>query len=207
MLKGNTTENSDEDLWEHLLQSDQDALYQLYTRFYQPLLSFGLKYNTDADFVKDAINQLFLYLWEKRDGLQAARNVRNYLYTSLRRQLARQALQHSYVSTDLLDDAGQPFVPSREDSWIAEQEVAERSQLMATAINKLPARQRQLLFMKYYEMLSYEEMADKTGLTVRSIYNKVHEAIVRLRQDLEPSSPASGKPLLYSILLLLPWLF
>lgn len=207
MLKGNTTEDSDEDLWGHLLQSDKDALYQLYTRFYQPLLSFGLKYNADADFVKDAINQLFLYLWEKRDGLQAARNVRNYLYTSLRRQLAREVLQRNYVSTDLLDDAGQPLVPSREESWIAEQEVAERSLLMATAINKLPARQRQLLFMKYYEMLSYEEMADQTGLTVRSIYNKVHEAIVRLRQDLDPLPPTSGKSLPPSILLLLPLLF
>lgn len=207
MLKGNRTADSDEDLWEHLLQSDKDALYQLYTRFYQPLLSFGLKYNTDADFVKDAINQLFLYLWEKRGGLQAARNVRNYLYTSLRRQLAREVLQHNHVSTDLLDDAGQPLVPSREESWIEEQEVAERSLLMATAINKLPARQRQLLFMKYYEMLSYEEMAGKTGLTVRSIYNKVHEAIVRLRQDLDHPNPTSGKSLPHSILLLLPLLF
>lgn len=183
------TENSDEDLWERLLKSDKDALYQLYTRFYQPLLFFGLKYKAETTLVKDAINQLFLYLWEKRDGLHAARNVRNYLYTSLRRLLARQVLQDNLVPTDLLGEEGQPVVPSREESWIAEQELDQQAILMAAAINKLPARQRQLLQMKYYEALSYEEIAGKTGLSVRTIYNKIHEAITRLRQDLGKSSP------------------
>lgn len=201
MLKENKTEISDEDLWERLLKGDKDALYQLYTRFYQPLLFFGLKYKADAPFVKDAINQLFLYLLEKRNSLHAARNVRNYLYTSLRRLLARQGLQENYMSTDLLGEESQPAVPSREDSWIAEQELDQRSLLMATAINKLPARLRQLLLMKYYENLSYEEIAGKTGLSLRTIYNKIHEAITRLRQDLEKSSPGKIPPQAFLLLL------
>lgn len=205
MLNENKTENSDEDLWESLLTSDKDALYQLYTRFYQPLLFFGLKYKADAPFVKDAINQLFLYIWEKRDRLHVARNVRNYLYTSLRRLLARQGLQEMYVPTDLLEEEGQPLVPSREDTWIDEQELAQRSLLMAAAINKLPPRLRQLLLMKYYENLSYEEIADKTSLSLRTIYNKIHEAITRLRQDLEKSS--SGTIPLQTLLLLLSSMF
>lgn len=205
MLNENKTENSDEDLWESLLTGDKDALYLLYTRFYQPLLFFGLKYKADAPFVKDAINQLFLYLWEKRDRLHVARNVRNYLYTSLRRLLAKQGLQEMYVPTDHLEEEGQPVVPSREDTWIAEQELDQRSLLMAAAINKLPSRLRQLLLMKYYENLSYEEIASKTGLSLRTIYNKNHEAIIRLRQDLEKSS--SGTIPLQTLLLLLSSLF
>ncbi len=205
MLNENKTENSDEDLWESLLTSDKDALYQLYTRFYQPLLFFGLKYKADTPFVKDAINQLFLYIWEKRDRLHVARNVRNYLYTSLRRLLAKQGLQEMYVPTDLLEEEGQPVVPSREDTWIDEQELAQRSLLMAAAINKLPPRLRQLLLMKYYENLSYEEIADKTGLSLRTIYNKIHEAITRLRQDLEKSS--FGTIPLQTLLLLLSSMF
>jgi len=205
MLNENKTENSDEDLWESLLTGDKDALYLLYTRFYQPLLFFGLKYKADAPFVKDAINQLFLYLWEKRDRLHVARNVRNYLYTSLRRLLAKQGLQEMYVPTDHLEEEGQPVVPSREDTWIAEQELDQRSLLMAAAINKLPSRLRQLLLMKYYENLSYEEIASKTGLSLRTIYNKNHEAITRLRQDLEKSS--SGTIPLQTLLLLLSSLF
>lgn len=201
MLNENATENSDEDLWKSLLTGEKDALYQLYIRFYQPLLFFGLKYKPDAPFVKDAINQLFLYLWEKRDSLHAARNVRNYLYTSLRRLLSRQGLSENYVPADHLGEEGQPVVPSREETWIAEQEISQRSLLMAAAINKLPARQRQLLQLKYYENLSYEEIAGKTGLSLRTIYNKIHEAITRLRKDLEKSSP--GKIPLQTLLLLL----
>ena len=109
------------------------------------------------------------------------------------------------MPTDLLEEEGQPVVPSREDTWIDEQELDQRSLLMAAAINKLPARLRQLLLMKYYENLSYEEIADRTGLSLRTIYNKNHEAITRLRQDLE-KSPA-GKIPLQTLLLLLSGMF
>ena len=56
--------NSDEELWKGLLSGDQELFLALYNKYYHTLLFIGLKEIKDAQLVKDAIQQLLLYLWE-----------------------------------------------------------------------------------------------------------------------------------------------
>ena len=73
---------SDETMWKGLMEGDKEMFLALYREYYHCLLFIGLKQLKDAGLVKDAIQQQFLYLWEKRAGLQMAHNVRSYLISS-----------------------------------------------------------------------------------------------------------------------------
>ena len=53
--------------------------------------------------------------------------------------------------------------------------------LLRNAVESLPERQRELVQLRFYEHMSYEEIAMKTSLSVRTVYNKLHEAIKKLR--------------------------
>ena len=197
-----TAIHTDNLCWERLLQGDKEALYELYTRYYHTLLFIGLKNSHDSDLVKDVIQQQFLYLWEKRNTLMAAKNVRSYLIISFLRRLtsdwvkARRTINLE-VAWSKKEEEG--FETSWEETLIIKDEHEAMSKHLMAVINALPARQRELILLKFYEGLSYDAITQKTGLTHRTVYNKIHEALCTIKQRLVQPAVISG---IQSLLLL-----
>jgi DNA-directed RNA polymerase specialized sigma24 family protein len=79
--------NTDEALWKGIMLGDEEMFIALYRKYYHTLLYIGLKEIKDSDIVKDAIQQQFLYLWQKRQTIQEAKNVKSYLIISFLRLL------------------------------------------------------------------------------------------------------------------------
>lgn len=181
--------NSDEELWKGLLNGDQELFLALYNKYYHTLLFIGLKEIKDAQLVKDAIQQLFLYLWEKRGNIQTANNVKSYLVTSFLRKLSddwkktTRISKLQVVSSDYTTET--PLTP--EEYLIKKDEQHRSFEMLQSYINELPARQKELIFMKFYEGLSYDEIVQQTGLSHRTVYNKIHEALKKLKLDIADS--------------------
>ncbi|MOA34946.1 RNA polymerase sigma factor SigV [compost metagenome] len=72
---------------------------------------------------------------------------------------------------------------SYEQLLIDREQDSERKQRMEAAINKLTARQKELIRLRFFEQLSYEEIAERTSISVRTIYNTIHTAINLMRQE------------------------
>lgn len=177
---------SDESLWDGMVHGDQEQLLLLYNRYYHTLLFVGLKEIRDPQLVKDTIQQLFLYLWEKKENLSKARNVKAYLLTSFLRKLssdwkkAGRLANLQVVRSQYSDET----VPTPEEKLIFKDEQQHLSRQLLEHINELPGRQKDLIFLKYYEGLSYEEIVQQTGLAPRTVYNKIHEALKKLKLDI-----------------------
>jgi RNA polymerase sigma-70 factor (ECF subfamily) len=190
-----TAIHTDNLCWERLLHGDQNALYELYTRYYHTLLFIGLKQIHDADLVKDVIQQQFLYFWEKRHSLMAARNVRSYIIISFLRRLTGDWLKsrrtiNLEVAWSRKEEEYIEF--SHEEQLIIRDSNEAICKNILSVINDLPARQRELIILKFYEGLSYEDIVRKTGLAHRTVYNKIHEALVSIRQRLTQSATISA---------------
>ncbi len=178
--------HSDEILWEGMLRGEQAMFISLYKRYYHILLFIGIRERKDAQPVKDIIHQLFLYLWEKRQRLHPAKNVKSYLITSFLRKLSldwknagklsglRVAHSYSFEESAL----------TPEENLIRKDKQFQQSRILSEHINELPSRQRELLYLKFYQGCSYEEIVQRTGLSHRTVYNKIHESLKRLRVDL-----------------------
>jgi len=170
------------------MEGDQDMFLALYRKYYHSLLFIGLKEIKDAHLVKDAIQQQFLYLWEKRNSIQPAKNVKAYLVSSFLRKLT--ADWKRAEKTDNLQVAWNNMVemplPTPEESLIWKDEQQQLCRLLMDHVNALPARQKELIILRFYEGLSYEEIVQRTNLTHRTVYNKIHEALKKLRLELEP---------------------
>jgi RNA polymerase sigma factor (sigma-70 family) len=181
--------NNDETLWEGLQQGDKEKFLSLYKKYYHTLLFIGLKEMKDAQLVKDAIQQLFLYLWEKRATIQEAKNVKSYLITSFLRKLsadwkkAKKTRELEVVWNNYPEDPQ----PNPEDTLIKKDQQSHLFKLLMSRINELPNRQKELIVLKFYEGLSYEEIVQKTGLSHRTVYNKIHEGLKKLKLDMAAS--------------------
>lgn len=181
--------------WTRLLQNDKEALFELYQRYYHTLLFIGLKQIHDADLVKDVIQQQFLYFWEKRHTLHEAKNVKSYIIISFLRRLTSDWVKaRKTVNLEVAWSRKEEEVieVSHEETLVSKDsnELVQKSIL--AIVNALPARQRELIFLKFYEGLDYDAIVTKTGLTHRTVYNKIHEALNKIRQGLLQPPVYSG---------------
>jgi len=189
--------------WERLLNGDKEALYELYTKYYHTLLFIGLKQIPDSNLVKDVIQQQFLYLWEKRDTLMPAKNVRSYLIIAFLRRLTTdwvKARRTINLEVAWSKKEEEHFEASWEEHLIINDGNEAVCKNLMNVINTLPARQRELIMLKYYEGLSYDDITQKTGLTHRTVYNKINEALDKMRNAFARQDISSG---IQSIILLL----
>lgn len=178
---------NDETLWKGLMKGDKEMFLALYRKYYHSLLFIGLKEIKDAGLVKDAIQQQFLYLWEKRESIQEAKNVRSYLITSFLRKLTsdwKKLEKTGNLQVAWSHHSGEPL-PTPVECLIAKDDHKQLYKILTYHINALPARQKELIVLKFYEGFTYEEIVQKTGLTHRSVYNKIYEALKKLKLELE----------------------
>lgn len=181
--------DNDNNLWQGLKQGDKEMFLALYKKYYHTLLFIGVKEMKDAHLVKDIIQQLFLYLWEKRETIQDARDVKSYLVTSFLRKLTadwkknKQAGMLNVVWSSYPEDPQ----PNPEEKLIRKDEQSHLFQMLMDRINELPNRQKELITLKFYEGLTYEEIVQRTGLSHRTVYNKIHEGLKKLKLDIVKS--------------------
>jgi RNA polymerase sigma-70 factor (ECF subfamily) len=178
--------DNDNNLWQGLKQGDKEMFLALYKKYYHTLLFIGLKEMKDAHLVKDIIQQLFLYLWEKRETIQEARNIKSYLITSFLRKLTAdwKKSKQSGVLQVVRNGYPEDPQPNPEEKLIRKDEQSHLFKLLMDRINELPNRQKELITLKFYEGLSYEEIVQRTGLSHRTVYNKIHEGLKKLKSDI-----------------------
>ncbi|WP_316818006.1 sigma-70 family RNA polymerase sigma factor [Pedobacter nyackensis] len=167
--------------WSDLRKGQEEALFNLYRELFNPLFNYGFSLSRAKEDVEDAISEVFLELWENRNSLRPVSNVKSYLFTYLRRKITRQ----QNIDARILVPETELYEQSIVDYIVQLQVEEERRVLIFNAINKLTARQKQLIIYKFYDNLQCEEIAEITGLATQTIYNNVHQALSSLKNELK----------------------
>ena len=163
---------------------DRDAFLSIYESHYQALFSYGFSLTASKEQTKDCIQELFLEIWNKHDSINKdVVNIRSYLFTWLRRKISKEfkRLDGEKCTSELIDNFSDNVLPY-EDLLIAFQQSEEKKDKLSAALKKLTKKQLEVIRLKYFENLSYEEIAVKTSRTQRTVYNLVYEAIHHLRE-------------------------
>ncbi|MGY4537115.1 RNA polymerase sigma factor (sigma-70 family) [Mucilaginibacter sp. UYNi724] len=171
--------------WGLLVQGDQQGLYACFDIFYDDLYRFGVCLYKNPELVKESINNLFIELWKIQDKLSAVQNVQQYVLTIYKRILYKTYQQYSrdtYTTTleEAEIEAGAAEQPY-ENILIASQQDEITKKRLQKALNQLTPRQIEIVQMRYFDQISFCEISERTGLTERTIYNTLHNAIKVLR--------------------------
>lgn len=174
----------EEALWLAVTKGDDTAFEQLFTRFYPLLFQYGRKFSIDAEFVKDAIQELFAELWQRRTYLNQTPSVRNYLYKSLRRKMLRLSTNRP-ESNELTDEITAFDVTLSPEQLLVDEELsAQQSQQMAHWLSFLTPRQREAIYLRFYHDMDYEEIASVMTVSNHAARNLIYEALKLLRSRL-----------------------
>ena len=178
--------NSDTQLWEQLKNGSELAFGKLLTKYFNSLQNYGYKFVRNEDFVKDCVQEVFIEIWNRRDRISTPDSVRAYLLSSVRKRVLREAYRQRIIkedeSIDLENDLN--FVEfSSEWSLIEQESLAETTNRIADALNKLPKRQREVIYLRYYQNLERDEIAAIMSVNPQSVSNLLQSAFKTFREN------------------------
>jgi RNA polymerase sigma-70 factor (ECF subfamily) len=176
---------SDSDYWIRILEGDENAFLLVYKKHYNELFRYGFILSKDKELTKDCIQEVFMELWNNSATItRSVHDIRAYLFTWLRRKINK-AISLSIRQRTNEISAGQHenAEPPYEELLIAFQNSECEKERLRQGLKHLTKKQLQIIKMKFFENLSYEEIACKTSLTPRTVYNIVYEGLHRLRAD------------------------
>ena len=170
--------------WNKIKRGDEQAFMEIYDGHYQSLFTFGCRINPAKEIVKDAIHELFCELWEKRTSLPEVTNEKSYLFTYLKRKILKE-LSVAEKSADIEKALPVEDAISYEEFLIRSQTTAENKLKLQNLLSRISPAQLQIIKYKFFEMLTYEEIALKMNLQPRTVYNQVYEALKTMRYHLK----------------------
>lgn len=174
--------------WLAFKEGSWDAYTRLYNDHFKMLNNYGYKFTRDVNIIEDAVHDLFIKLWTNRATLGNPASVKNYLYKSLRGVIFRKMqIASRFVDLEGENDYNFSFEISFDHQMIAGEEERELQLKIKSVIKTLPARQQEIIFLRFYEGLNYEEIADIMGININSTYKLLYKAFNNLQEALKTS--------------------
>lgn len=173
---------TDTTLWERYKSGDQNAFGQLFQKHYPSLFQFGMKITNNTILLEDTIQELFIELWQNKKQTEVL-SVKAYLLKALKYKLMRSLKKRNGTSSgDLQDDM--LFELSHETFLVEQQENEERKKIVTNAFQQLSNRQKEIIYLKFYQDLSYEEVSEIMNINYQVARNLLYQSVKALKKIL-----------------------
>ena len=155
----------------------------LYDKHIDGLFAFGSKFTSDREALKDCIQDVFVKLFTRKEGLGAINNIESYLYISLRNRINDEFRRNLKLCDNEITDANMQVVAEYDEYY---HERMERQLALTDSVKKyfekLSPRQRQIINLYYLEHRKYDDICRIMGINYQSVRNLMHRSISRLRE-------------------------
>ncbi|WP_183574669.1 RNA polymerase sigma factor [Mucilaginibacter sp. X5P1] len=172
------------ELWVVVSKGDRQVFAQLHKNLYPGLYGYVFRMIDDEETADDILQELFVKVWSKREQIGVIKNVRAYFFTAARSMTINhiRKVKHEQIR---LNESCFPFQTiSDEQLMIAQENTAELKNRIGQTLDQLPARQKEIIYLKYFENMDYQKIALVTGIKYQSVINHVYRAFETLRADL-----------------------
>ena len=177
--------NLEDPIWSGIRNGDKVAFTDMYKAYYQFLFSYGFKVCGNKDMTKDWIHEIFLELWNRHEQLPRVEHIGFYLRTYLKRKLMRELPKEHLAAARARESGDGPAVEyAYEDLLVQLQTSDEVKEQVEKAMTLLSRRQLEIIRMKFFQEMSYEQIAITTAVSPRTVYNQVYESLKVLRRQL-----------------------
>lgn len=167
-------------LWQEFLQGNESAFETIYREHAKPLMQYGRIFTTDNDLLHDCIHDLFVEIYNKRNNLGPTNNIRFYLITSLKHKLIKAKNSSNKFSTlkdtlNMQDDFSLVMKIEKNES------ANLMSKILLSSSAQLSSREREAVYLRFTQELSYEEISKLMAINYQSVRNLIYKAIQKLK--------------------------
>lgn len=159
------------------------------------LYSYALVLTRNQAEAEDLVQETYVRAMQAMSKLRADSNLKGWFFTILRNvwlnQLRKQRTGPQIVGIDVEDGVADSIVEPSKDSYDLYVSKVEREKVRA-AIEKLPVQFREIILLREYEELSYQEIASVLDCPAGTVMSRLGRARSRLRTLLSESLEGSG---------------
>lgn len=173
--------NNDNELLISLKQGDVNAFDILYYRYAKKLMAFALTFFADKVIAEEAVQEIFLRIWEKRQTLDATKPFKSYLFQAVKFYM------FNYIRNKKASCAYEEVAEGEFSCSSVVEENMHYDELEATAnrvIEKLPLMQQQIFRLNKLEGLTPQQIANRLNLSKRTIEHHIYLATKTVKAEL-----------------------
>jgi len=172
----------DSELWDLFRAGDEVAYTQLIKKYSKILFNYGFRIRQDKDFLKDCIQDVFLELWKRRLKINPTQAVKWYLFKAVRLRIFREQSKWNRNETP---DENYTFLVefNIESKMITDLETMELGTRIKQVLNGLPPRQREIMYLRFYENLDFENISQIMEISKQSVHNLLQKAYKNFRAE------------------------
>lgn len=192
MSDGSPGNLKEAELWQSFKNGDKEAFVLIYKYYFKILANYGSRFTSDVLLLEDAVQDLFVSLWRRREQLGNLGHVESpkfYLLRALRNQLTRNTRNDIFDQAENMDDFLDHLVSlSLEQQMIDDQQAVDQAQKIKYAISNLSPRQQEAINLRFYHGMSLDQMAQIMGINKQATSNMLFKAYTVLRLTLKFAS-------------------
>lgn len=187
--------------WGGFISGNDTCFRSIFNKYYKPMFGYGVKLCNQPELVKDCIQELFRNIWERRENLTHIESPNVYLFVSLRRKILKKTKARR-KSEDLEEVDEDDLIQFGKEELIIKDEVKfQQKKELQQALNQLSDRQKEVIYLHYYNGMSYGEIEKILSINRQSVRNHMYQAMETLRSLLDTEIMKLVISLLISFLL------
>jgi RNA polymerase sigma-70 factor (ECF subfamily) len=165
-----------------LAQRDEAAFEQMFKTYFKRLHAYAFTILRDEIQAEEMVQQVFFKLWERNENLSLTGSVSSYLYRAVHNESLNYIKHQKVRSNHQLNVA---YSMKNEVEHPAKKIMAsELEKKIHSALNELPEQCRTIFQMSRFDELKYREIADKLGISIKTVESQMSKALRLLRVKL-----------------------
>lgn len=176
---------SDKELSSLIRKGDKEAFTSAYQRYSKQLYALSLRYLMDKSMAEDAVQHVFVKLWELHSHLEVSISLKNYLYTMAKNYVLNQIRSQKSIIAHNYKMSQSEYIQVYEDNLSEAIENKETLSHFYNAVNKLPEQKRMVCLMKLEGKFSNQEIADRMNISINTVKTHYAQSLKILKQHLE----------------------
>lgn len=191
----------DTTLLDRFVSGEYSCFNQLFKRYYKSLYGYGLKLCNNPALVEDCIQDLFESLWGRRHDLSHITSPNVYLYVSLRRKILK--ARNKFETMEIVDIQQENLGISygADELIIRDESKIQQKEKLKEALNHLSNQQKEVLYLYFYNGMSYGEIEKILSIHRQSVRNHMYRAMETLRTILKNDKVILGILPMISVLI------
>ena len=154
---------------------------QLFEQYYNPLCNFANSILYDSTKAEDAVQDVFVKMWQKKDTLEDLEHLKSYLFRATKNKCI-EYLRKLKLDQKLSEESARQLEVSSSINTDDEADKYLLKEKLFNSIRQLPPKCRDVFTMSKINGLTYNEIAEELGISSKTVENQMGRALRLLRE-------------------------
>lgn len=167
-------------LWNQFKNGDENSFVAVFRNYYSRLFNYGCKISNDHELLEDCIQELFLDIW-RSNGKADIISFNAYIFKAFKFKLIKLLTKKNKIKLfdGNIDETA--FELSHENFLIDNEINFSRKEKILNAFQELSPRQKEIIYLKFYQDLSYEEVSEIMQINYQAARNLIYNSLKMLK--------------------------